>query len=233
MSRPPRSRASAARGARASQFRRAHALAFERATLRRRRRRTESLHNVCVFCPSEMWRLRRDFAPCSRAPSPQVTDMTNGASEHRSSIRSVVFSSASLLSPLSARINDDVRKCSSTHGPGSNPGRVFIVRVRVRGRAPPLLTRFSLSSISTVFHLTVAMFCVFFTRTGRPGRELDDGRARRGVGSSRARARALASPRLASPRLASLARSLAHARSLDRSPTDGRTDGLASARDCL
>ena len=150
-----------------------------------------------------MWRLRRDFAPCSRAPSPQVTDMTNGASEHRSSIRSVVFSSASLLSPLSARINDDVRKCSSTHGPGSNPGRVFIVRVRVRGRAPPLLTRFSLSSISTVFHLTVAMFCVFFTRTGRPGRELDDGRARRGVGSSRARARALASPRLASPRLAS------------------------------
>ena len=76
--------------------------------------------------------------------------------------------------------------------------------VRVWGACATLAHAFSLSSISTVFHLTVAMFCVFFARTGRPGRELDDGNAQgRGL-ESRARA-----PRLASPRLASLARSRA------------------------
>ena len=82
--------------------------------------------------------------------------------------------------------------------------------VRVWGSCATLVHTFSLSSISTVFHLTVAMFCVFFARTGRPGRELDDGNAQgRGL-ESRARARAprLASPRLASPRLVSLARAL-------------------------
>ena len=93
--------------------------------------------------------------------------------------------------------------------------------VRVWGACATLVHAFSLSSISTVFHLTVAMFCVFFARTGRPGRELDDGNAQgRGL-ESRARVRAprLASPRLASPRLAS-SRSLARARAL---PSTGLT----------
>ena len=79
--------------------------------------------------------------------------------------------------------------------------------VRVWGACATLVHAFSLSSISTVFHLTVAMFCVFFARTGRPGTSSTTA-TRRGVGSSRARARAPASLRLASPRLArSLARS--------------------------
>ena len=46
---------------------------------------------------------------------------------------------------------------------------------------------FSLIHI-TRFHLTVAVFCVFFARTGRPGRELDDSSARdRGFDPARAR----------------------------------------------
>ena len=60
--------------------------------------------------------------------------------------------------------------------------------VRVWGACATLAHAFSLSSISTVFHLTVAMFCVFFARTGRPRRELDDSSARdRVFDSARAR----------------------------------------------
>ena len=98
--------------------------------------------------------------------------------------------------------------------------------VRVWGACATLVHAFSLSSISTVFHLTVAMFCVFFARTGRPGTSSTTA-TRRGVGSSRARARAPASPRLASPRLAS-PRLVSLARSRARSAVDG-TNPLALA----
>ena len=44
-----------------------------------------------VMLSSEMRSLRCDFAPCSCALPSQVTDMTNGASEHRPSTRTRAF----------------------------------------------------------------------------------------------------------------------------------------------